>query len=336
MTRALQWNKIADTGLMVTSLGLGSATLAGIFSSVPAQQARATVDAGYDLGIRYFDTAPQYGFGRAERVVGDQVRGKEYVLSSKAGRLLVPGASDPQQWVDPLPFTVQYDYSYDGILRSFEASLHRLGLDRIDILYMHDIGNATHGPEDGPEQFRIAMSEGYKAMDVLRSEGRIKAIGLGVNEAQVCMDALDHGNWDAFLLAGRYTLLEQSPLDDLFPKCAAHGTDIVIGGPFNSGILVGGSTFDYENAPTDVIGRAKQLATLCQDHGVELPAAALKFCDAHPIVKSTIPGPRSPEEAKQIHNWWLTDIPDVFWSDLNSSGYIHADAPLPVSTANGG
>jgi len=324
-------NQIGDRGLAVTQLGLGCASLAGIFSPVPAANARATIDAALAAGIRYFDTAPFYGHGLSERLTGDQLRGQDYVLSTKVGRLLKPGAvADPGAWVQALPFTPVYDYSYDGIMRSFEHSLQRTGLDRIDILYIHDIGSLTHGPEAGPPLFKTAMSGGYKALDELRRGGQVKAIGLGVNEIQVCIDALDNGDWDVFLLAGRYTLLDQSPLDDLFPACMRAGTDVVVGGPFNSGVLAGGTKFDYADIPKPIAERVRKISQICHDHGVDLPAAALQFCRANPIVKSTIPGPRSPDELSQILNWWNARIEPAFWSDLKAAGLLRADAPVPT------
>src|SRR5690606_22228232 len=224
------------------------------YTSVPADQARATIAHALDAGINHFDTAPHYGFGRSEHLVGDVLRERRAgtVLSSKVGRLLRPvhGTAWPRdEWIDPLPFREVYDYSYDGIMRSFEDSLQRLGLEAIDMLYVHDIGSFTHGVEgNGPYWHQLANG-GYKALDELRAAGTVKAIGLGVNEWPVLMDARELGQWDAFLLAGRYTLLEQTALDPFLTTCLAHGASVVVGGPFNSGILAGGSRFDYASAP---------------------------------------------------------------------------------------
>ena len=331
----IETSPVGRTGLELTRLGIGCASLAGIFSAVPEAEARAVIRQAWDLGIRYVDTAPFYGHGLSERLVGDGLRDRPgYVLSTKVGRLLRPGRmEDPGAWVTALPFEPVYDYSYDGIMRSFEDSLQRLGLDRIDILYMHDIGDLTHGPEAGPELFRTAMTGGYRAMDELRRSGAVKAIGLGVNETAVCRAALDHGDWDLFLLAGRYTLLEQAPLDDLFPECEAAGTGVVIGGPFNSGVLVGGDTFDYAAVPPEIANRVQALARVCEAHGVALPAAALRFCDAHPVVRSVIPGPRTPAELAQIAAWWDAAPPAAFWRDLKAQGLIREDAPVPEGDA---
>ncbi|HTM78447.1 MAG TPA: aldo/keto reductase, partial [Devosia sp.] len=246
--------RVGKTALNVTTLGLGGASLAGIFSAVPADQARATIAHALDAGINYVDTAPQYGFGRSEHLVGDVLRERrtEAVLSTKVGRLLKPvhgERSSPHSWVDPLPFDQVYDYSYDAIMRSFEDSLQRLGVSAVDILYVHDIGVATHGVEANKPLWQQLASGGYKALRELRDAGVIKAIGLGVNEWEVLMDAFALGDWDVFLLAGRYTLLEQTSLNPFMSTCVERGASVVVGGPFNSGILVGGSTFNYAKAP---------------------------------------------------------------------------------------
>lgn len=328
----IESNAIGTTDLMVSTLGLGGATLAGIFRPANEADARATIAMARAGGITYFDTAPFYGHGLSERLFGDGLRGaNDLTLSSKVGRILAPGpAPDPGAWASPLPFTPIFDYSYDGIMRSFEASLHRLGLDHIDILYMHDIGTLTHGNQAGPDLFETAMSGGYRALEELRSSGTIKAIGLGVNETEVCLAALQRGDWDVFLLAGRYTLLEQDPLDTLLPACKKFGTDIVVGGPFNSGVLVGGDTFDYGQIPTEIVTRTKTITQICKAHNVPLPAAALQFPLAHPVVKCVLPGPRSPSELSTIFDWWQCDIPAGFWSDLKSQGLLRPDAPVPA------
>lgn len=327
-------NRIGPRGPEVTELGLGCASLAGIFTPVTESDAQATIRSALDAGICYFDTAPFYGHGLSEHRLGHALRDRQAVISSKVGRLLWPGAmADPGAWVRALPFTPEFDYSYDGIMRSFEDSLQRLGRDRIDILYMHDIGNATHGDGAGPALLTEAMEGGYRALERLRASGAVGAIGLGVNETQVCLDALDRGDWDVFLLAGRYSLLEQAPLDDLFPACGRAGTDIVIGGPFNSGVLVGGATFDYGRIPGHVADRVRAIEAVCASHGVELPAAALAFCRAHPLVRSTIPGPRSPGELAEIVRWWRMPIPHAFWADLKSENLLRKDAPTPEGKA---
>ena len=323
---------VGGTGLTVPTLGFGGAPLGGLFDAVSKAQAEATLREAFKAGMTYVDTAPFYGFGNSERRVGDLLRGQNYVLSTKVGRLLQPGLPDnpaAMGWPDPLPFHPVFDYSHDGIRRSFEDSLQRLGLDRIDILYVHDIGTVTHG-DDNAGHWRNLERGGYRALDELRSEGRVRAIGLGVNESAVCLDALGIGDWDVFLLAGRYTLLEQAPLEDLLPACEAAGTSLVIGGPFNSGVLAGGDTWDYGTVPVEVRTRVAALSACCSEYGVPLPAAALQFPLAHPAVASVIPGLRSPAELADTLSWTGHAIPSAFWAALKDGGLVHQDAPLPV------
>lgn len=328
----MEQRQVGQTGLNIDILGLGGAPLGGNFVDLGYAQAEALIRAAKAAGIGYFDTAPWYGFGRSERVMGDVLRGSDYTLSDKVGRLLVPGAVDnPGDFgmVDPLPFHVVYDYSYDGIMRAFEDNLQRLGLERIDILLAHDIGVFTHGDEN-ERHFRDLAEGGYKAMDELRSGGKIKAIGLGVNENQVCLDALGVGDWDVFLLAGRYTLLEQTALEALFPACRDAGTTIICGGPFNSGILVGRDTWNYAKAPEDVINKARALGAVADAHDVPLAAAALQFPLGDAIVSSVIPGPRDAQELEQIMAWFNTPIPAAFWAELKAKGLMHEAAATPT------
>lgn len=328
----MQKRKIGATAVEVDVLGVGCAPLGGNFAELGREDAAGLLETAWSAGLSYFDTAPFYGFGRSERVVGDVLRGKPYVLSTKVGRLLIPGAApDPMAYgmIEPLPFHPVYDYTYDGVMRSFEASLHRLGLDRVDILLAHDIGERQHG-EDNKRHFGDLTKSGYKALAELRASGRVKAIGLGVNEKEVCLDALEIGDWDVFLLAGRYTLLEQTPLDDLFPACQKADTTIICGGPFNSGILVGRDMWNYAKAPKDVVDRAAMLKSVAADHNVDLPAAALQFPLGHPVISSVIPGSRSAEEFSGILTWARQAIPDGFWSDVRSQDLLHPDAPIPA------
>ncbi len=241
-----------------------------------------------------------------------------------------PGAVDvPSDYgmVDPLPFHPVYDYSYDGIMRSFEDGLQRLGLDYIDILLVHDIGKFQHGDEN-ERHFKDLSNCGFKAMVELRNNGVIKAIGLGVNENQVCLDALEIGYWDVFLLAGRYTLLEQTPLDTLFPKCIKAGTSIICGGSFNSGVLVGRKMWNYSNAPTKILNKVRLLSKVADKYNVPLPAASLQFPLFNKIISSVIPGARSKIEFQQILEWFKFEIPPDFWHELRSKELIHPDAPI--------
>ncbi|WPY93278.1 aldo/keto reductase [Limimaricola variabilis] len=316
---------------MIDTFGLGGAPLGGNFVDLDYAQAAELIRAAQEAGLSYYDTAPWYGFGRSERVMGDMLRGTDYVLSDKVGRLLKPGGvENPEDYgmIDPLPFHVVYDYGYDGIMRAFEDNLQRLGLDRINILLAHDIGAFTHG-EDNARHFADLAEGGYRAMDELRRSGHVKAIGLGVNENQVCMDALGIGDWDVFLLAGRYTLLEQSPLDTLFPACRSAGTTIICGGPFNSGILVGRETWNYAEAPVEIADKARALADVADAFGVPLAAAALQFPLGSDIVTSVIPGPRDKAELQQNLEWFTTPIPDELWISLKSKGLLHEAAPVP-------
>ena len=325
---------LGRTALSVTTMGLGCATLGGNLEAVTESAARLLVLDAYDSGIRYFDTAPFYGHGKSEHMVGDELRNKEgWVLSTKVGRLLKPRRAPhaPGQWQNPFPFDPVFDYSYDAIMRSFEDSLQRLAVSHIDILYIHDIDVFSHGSKEVQEKvFATAMTETYRALDELRRNGDIKAVGLGVNEAQPIADAMQHGQWDAFLLAGRYTLLEQEPLHALFPAVEKHGASIVIGGPFNSGILVGRETWNYARAPEAVMAKVKRIAAICDAHGVPLAAAAVQFPLAHPLVASIIPGPRSATELNQIFDWWKTPIPAALWRDLKNEGVLDAAAPVPT------
>ncbi|MEO0521774.1 MAG: aldo/keto reductase [Pseudomonadota bacterium] len=323
--------RVGETGLAIDVLGLGGAPLGGNFVDIGRSQAEELIKAAQAAGIGYFDTAPWYGFGRSERVVGDMLRCTDYILSDKVGRLLIPGAVDsPADFgmVDPLPFHVVYDYGYDGIMRAFEDNLQRLGLDRIDILLAHDIGTFQHGDENA-RHFRDLAHGGYRAMDQLRQSGQVKAIGLGVNENQVCLDALGIGNWDVFLLAGRYTLLEQTALDALLPACRKAGTSIICGGPFNSGILVGREMWNYAKAPEEVVKKARALGEVADAFDVPLAAAALKFPLGDELVCSVIPGPRNKRELEQIVDWFETSIPSEFWAALKTKGLMNEAARLP-------
>lgn len=323
---------VGNTELKIDILGLGCAPLGGNFVDLSYEDGTKIINTALHSGMSYFDTAAWYGFGRSERLVGDHLRHKQYVLSSKVGRILKPGAvQNPLDFgmIDPLPFHVIYDYSYDGIMRSYEDSLQRLGLDRIDILLAHDIGTFQHGAENA-SHFNDLAKSGYKAMSELREQGAVKAIGLGVNETQVCQDALDIGQWDVFLLAGRYTLLEQSPLECLFPACEKAGTSIICGGPFNSGLLVGGDTWNYSKAPKNLIEKTKKLASIADEFNIPLGAAALQFPQAHNIITSVIPGPRSGAELLEIIAWQEIKIPVEFWNALKDKNLLVIDTPTPA------
>jgi D-threo-aldose 1-dehydrogenase len=327
--------RIGRTTLEVSVLGLGTATLGGTRVPVTRAEGEAIVRAAWDAGVRYVDTAPYYGLGQAERAVGDALRAEpraEWVLSTKVGRLLRPrlSAADDGAPHHVMPFDPVYDYSHDGIMRSVDDSLQRLGLARIDILYVHDIGSYQHGPEAHPALMETLRDSGYRALRALRASGVVQAIGIGVNEKEVLLEALDWGEWDAFLLAGRYTLLEQGPLDDLLPRCLKAGTSIVVGGPLNSGILAGRDTWNYRAAPPEIVARANAIRAVCERHGVPLAAAALQFPLAHPAVAAIIPGPRNADEFRANLGLLRHPIPAALWQELRQAGLLHPDAPTPA------
>jgi D-threo-aldose 1-dehydrogenase len=331
---AFEKRRIGRTPLEVTVLGLGCATLGGSRIEVSRETAEAIVRAAWAAGVNYIDAAPYYGFGQAERCVGDAMRRvprDEWVLSSKVGRLLQPRVVSNGVEGDrrPMPFEAVYDYSYDGIMRSFEDSLQRLGLARIDILYVHDIGAMQHGNEAHPGLMRTLRDSGYRALEELRKGEVVRAIGIGVNEHQVLLEALEWGNWDAFLLAGRYTLLEQAPIEDLLPRCQKAGTSIVIGGPLNSGILAGRDTWNYQPAPPEIVARANAIEAVCDSHRVPLGAAALQFPLAHPAVAAIIPGPRNVQEFHANLDLLRHPIPARLWADLREAGLLHPAAQTP-------
>jgi D-threo-aldose 1-dehydrogenase len=324
---------LGRTTLEVTALGLGCATLGGSRVPVSREEAEAIVRAAWADGVRYVDTAPFYGFGQAERCVGDALRDvprDEWVLSTKVGRLLCPNPSAAEYQQNRMPFDAVFDYSYDAIMRSFEDSLQRLGLGRIDILYVHDIGAMQHGREGHPAIMHALRSGGYRALKELRRCGAVRAIGIGVDEREVLLEAIEWGAWDAFLLAGRYTLLEQAPLDDLLPKCLSSGISVVVGGPLNSGILAGRNTWNYKAAPSEIVERVDAIRAVCDRHQVPLAAAALQFPLAHPAVATIIPGPRSAAEFAANLNLVRYPIPPALWSDLREAKLLHPLAPTPT------
>ncbi len=293
------------------------------------------VRAAWNAGVRYVDTAPFYGVGAAERRVGDAMRQhprNDWVLSTKVGRLLrprhgTPGHTDGR--LSPMPFEVIYDYTYDGIMRSVEDSYQRLGLAKLDILFVHDIGVYQHGVEGNASHLRALRDSGYRALQALKADGSASAIGIGVNEKAILIEALGFADWDVFLLAGRYTLLEQEPLDDLLPMCVTRGTSIVVGGPLNSGILAGRETWNYAAAPPEVVQRVKRIEAMCDAHKVPLAAAALQFPLAHPAVCAIIPGPRNAAEFEANLGLLQMPIPAGLWNDLRTANLLHPEAPTP-------
>jgi D-threo-aldose 1-dehydrogenase len=339
----LRTRSIGMTTLSVTELGLGAAPLGNLYRPMSDGDARNTVIAAIEAGITHFDTSPYYGFGLSERRIGDALRGHDgFVLSTKVGRLLkadagVRGYAERHGFCSPMPFEPEYDYSFAGVMSSWEASKQRLGLARTDILYVHDIGRLTHGDRHEITFRQLTDGGGFRALEQLRSSGAIRAFGLGVNETAICLEAMQHAHLDVILLAGRYTLLEQSALDALLPACVRSGTSLVVGAPYNSGILATGTrhggvlNYDYGIAPQTVVDRVRRLETLCERHGVPLAAAALQFPLAHPQVASVIPGLSSPFHIERTLELFKTKIPGAFWHELKNQGLLHADAPIPAA-----
>ena len=342
---ALPRRQLGNTGLEVVTLGLGCASLGNLYRPITGVQAKDTVRCALRSGMRYLDTAPYYGFGLSERRVGDVLRRQSrgsFVLSTKAGRLLHPAPRPEERtvrhgFVSPMPFEPVYDYSYDGVMRSYEDSLQRLGLNSIDILFIHDIGRVTHG-DDNDHLFRTAMEGGYKALDELRSTGQIRAIGLGVNEYEVCEEALNHADFDCFLVAGRYTLLEQDILDTFVPKCIERNVSIVAGGVYNSGILALGTKssrtlyYNYRPAPRTIIERVRRIEKVCEHFRVPLAAAAVQFPLACTVVATVVVGMGNPQRVAQTLRLYSCPIPAEFWCSLRAEGLLHPAAPLPHGT----
>jgi D-threo-aldose 1-dehydrogenase len=332
--------RLGRVDLDVTAFSLGLAPIGNFLKVVDESESDAIIQTAWEAGVRYFDTAPMYGHGLSELRTGHSLRWRkrdDYVLSSKVGRLLSPaprGEIDFAPWVDAAPFKARFDYSYDGTMRSIEDSLQRLGLERIDIAFIHDPDVFTHGPERQPEMFARAMNGSAKALERLRDEKVVRAIGVGCNEWQVCHEALKQRDFDCFLLAGRYTLLEQDALDGFLPLCVERGASVVVGGGFNSGILATGARpsakYNYQPAPTAVMEKVAKIEQVCALHKVALPAAALQFVVAHSAIPSFIAGVRSVAQLQQNLAWFSEPIPAAFWEELKRRGLLRPDAPTPL------
>ncbi|RWQ49713.1 aldo/keto reductase [Mesorhizobium sp.] len=308
--------RVGSTALEITEVSFGGAAVGGLYRACPRETAMQTLQVAWDAGLRYFDTAPFYGFGLSERRFGDFLRDKprdSYVLSTKVGRLLRPVPEDripDHSYVDPLPFAPDYDYSYDGIMRSVEFSYARLGLNRIDILFVHDIGVYTHGVEKTKLHFRQFMDGGLKALEELKSSKVISAYGLGVNEVQICLDVLRQAPLDCILLASRYSLLDRTAEAELLPLCRQRQTSLIIGGVFNSGILatgpVPGAHFDYLPATQDILDRIGAMEKIAAEGGYPLAAAAFQFPLHEPVLASVLTGTAKPANLER--NLRLLDI----------------------------
>ncbi len=328
---------LGKSELNVTVLGFGGAPLGDFYARLPEEQALATVAAAYDCGVRLFDTAPLYGNGLSEHRFGHVLRRlpHDFVLCTKVGRYLRPEAPERIErsgFVGGLNMRFVFDYSYDGAMRAVEQSFQRLGVERIDVLHIHDVDVWTHG--DAYEQrFREAIEGAYRALHELRTQGVVGAIGVGVNETAPLLRFAAHGDFDCFMLAGRYTLLEHTALDDLLPLCAAKGIGILTAGPYNSGILasgaVAGAKYNYRDAPPEIMQRVARIEAVCRRHAVPLPAAALQFPLGHKSVAAMVPGAVKPAEVERNVALISHPIPADFWAELKHEGLLPAHAPTP-------
>ncbi|MGR6467312.1 aldo/keto reductase [Rhizobium sp. PAMB 3182] len=339
-------NGRTKTPVPLTRMGFGGAPLGNLYRKVSDEDAQSALLAAYDVGVRYFDTAPQYGLGRSEERFGKAMKvfGRDNIqLSTKIGRLLLdcePDEVTPEAFVDVPQKRIVFDYTYDGVMRSYEASRGRMDIRNADILLVHDVDVFSQGSQEKSDAKVRELFDGggYKALVELRDAGEIAAIGAGVNEWQVCERLLGLGDFDCFLLAGRYTLLEQEALDSFLPLCERRDVGIILGGPYNSGILatgaIEGAKYNYAPAPEPILERVRRIEEVCRAHDTRLIAAALQFVFGHPCVKTVIPGAVNADEVKANAKLMETRIPDAFWSDLKSQGLVRADAPLPTETSH--
>lgn len=339
-----QWQRRGGAGIRFTELGFGAAPLGNLFRAISEAEAQAVLEAAWAAGVRYYDTAPLYGLGLSETRINHFLRGKpreEYVLSTKVGRLLEavpPGQGDGAgKWIDVPSRRERFDYSHDGVLRSLEASLERLGLDRVDLVYVHDLDVFTHGSEPAKQaRLDAFLAGGYRALFRLRDEGVIAGFGAGVNEWEPCDWLMERGEFDIFLLAGRFTLLEQGALG-FMDNAAARGVGVVIGGPYNSGILATGprpgAHYNYAPAPQAVLDRAVRLQALCTGHGVRLVDAAFRFPLLHPATVSVIPGGQGLAEMESNVRAAGTEVPRALWQALSAEGLI-PDRLVPATDAS--
>ena len=334
------WDRLGNGGLTFTELGFGTAPLGNLYKAISDGEARATLDAAWEGGVRYFDTAPLYGLGLSETRLNPFLRDKprdSYILSTKVGRLIEYCSPEHRagvgKWFNVPQRRENFDYTYDGVMRSFEHSFSRLGVDQIDILYVHDLCAFSHGSKTASDMRvkEFFAGRGYEAMISLRDQGMVKAIGGGVNEWEVCQNLAERGDFDLFLLAGRYTLLEQKALDSFLPLCEARGIGIITGGPYNSGILATGakpgSFYNYDPAPQGIIDRVNAIEVVCSDHNVRMVDAAFQFPLLHPAHVAVIPGGQGADEMAGNLQAAHADIPTELWVDLKAAGLMREDAP---------
>lgn len=335
------------TPVMLTRMGFGGAPLGNLFRKVSDTDALEALRAAFAAGIRYFDTAPQYGLGRSEERFARglaEFGAQNVVLSTKVGRLLEdcePDEVTPESFVDVPQKRIVFDYSYDGVMRSYEASKARLKVSRSNILLVHDLCAFSHGSQEASDRRVRELFDqgGYRALVELREAGEIDAIGAGVNEWQVCEKLLGLADFDCFLLAGRYTLLEQEALETFLPLCEERDVGIILGGPYNSGVLatgaVEGAKYNYAPAPQDILERVRRIEAICRSHDTPLIAAALQFVFGHPAVKTVIPGAVNRAEMDANAALLATRIPVALWADLKDEGLIRKDAPTPIEEIQG-
>ena len=333
------WQRGGSGRLSFTELGMGTAPLGNLYRAISDEEAQAILERAWAGGVRYYDVAPLYGLGLSETRLNRFLRGKprdDYLLSTKVGRLLQACAPEEQtgigKWFEVPARRELYDYSGDGIRRSLELSLERLGVDRVDILFVHDIDIANHGTAEARDaRVEELMASGYEALVALRDQGVVGAIGAGVNEWEVCQTLAERGDFDLFLLAGRYTLLEQEALESFLPLCQSRGIGIVVGGPYNSGVLasgpVPGAFYNYEPAPEAILEKVRRIEAVCQAHGVAMIDAAFQFPLLHPSVVSVIPGGQSREQMESNLRVAEAAVPPALWSDLKAQGLMREDAP---------
>jgi D-threo-aldose 1-dehydrogenase len=340
MTQPLATRRFGRTGLSVTTLGFGGAPLGDIYERLDDATAIATVEAAAEHGISLFDTAPLYGQGSSEHRFGTALRRRprdSFVLSTKVGRVLTPapeGRTKTTRFVGGLDFNVTHDYTYDATMRSFEASLHRLGIPRIDVVLIHDADAWSHGPEEGPRKYREAMDGAHKALVELRDQGVIKGIGIGTNDIVYAAKFLREGDFDCMLMAGRYSLLEQPALAEVLPLAAEKDVGVMLGGVLNSGILatgpIAGATYNYTPAPPEILDKVTKIERFCQSHGVALPTAAIHFPLGHAAVASVALGAVKPSEVERNVAAMRDVVPAALWSDLKAEGLLDAAAPVPA------
>ena len=339
--KSRHWDRHGTAGLTFTELGFGTAPLGNLYRAISEAEAAAILDLAWESGIRYFDTAPLYGLGLAETRLNAFLRGKprdSYVLSTKVGRLLQVTKPEERdgfgKWFEVPARREIYDYGYDGVMRSIDASLERLGVDRIDILFGHDLDIANHGSQAAMEaRLREFLDGGHRALVELRAQGVISGFGIGVNEWQPAQWVVENGDPDFMLLAGRYTLLEQEALTTFLPLCEERGVGIVIGGPYNSGILATGARegafYNYDPAPPEILERVRRIEAVCTRHNVRMVDAAFQFPLGHPAVVSVIPGGQAVAEMRSNIQAATADIPPDLWAELKAEGLMSDAAPTP-------